>query len=161
VEVLILTYAIISGSLTAPFAVSAGSGLSSRLVLIVAITLWIAGFLCLLNIALTVMFRRRSQKEVLSYCASFVVELAIFAVALLFYLGILTTVPFHLPPGLPINLPELMAALAIGIGLFPAGYWHRVNLSDLPERIAQDGKNMKAQGPGIRVNKGSPGEWMN
>ena len=156
-----MTYAIISGSLTAPFAVSAGSGLSSRLVLIVSITLWIAGFLCLLNIGLTVMFRRRSQKEVLSYFASFVVELAIFVIALLFYLGVLTTVPFHLPLGLPINLPEAAAALAIGIGLFPAGYWHRVNLSDLPERIAQDGKSMKAQGPGIRVNKGTPGEWMN
>jgi amino acid transporter len=140
---------------------SAGIGLSPNLVLIVSITLWVTSFLCLLNIALALVFRKRSKKEVLSYCVSFIVELSIFVVSLLFYLSVLTTMPFHLPPGLPINQADIAAALAIGIGLFPAGYWHRVNLSDLPERIAQDGKNMKTNGPSIRVNKGSPGEWMN
>lgn len=155
-----MTYAII-GSLAAPLALSAHAGLSPNLVFMVTITLWVTSFLCLLNIVLAVMFRRRSKQEVLSYCVSFIVELSIFVVALLFYLSVLTAVPFHLPPGLPINQADIAAALAIGIGLFPAGYWHRVKLSDLPERIAQDGKNVKANGPGIRVNKGAPGEWMN
>ena len=50
------------------------------------------------------------------------------------------------------------AALAFGIGLFPAAFWHRVNLSDLPKRIGEDGKAMKS-GKGT-VSK-APGEWMN
>lgn len=151
----------ISGSLAALFAVDSVPRLSNSLALIVSITLWITGFLCLLNVALALVYRRRGMKEVLSYCASCVIELVIFVVALLFYLGVLTRVPFHLPPGLPINQAEIAAALAIGIGLFPAAYWHRVNLSDLPGRIAQDGNHMKERTPGIRVNNSSPGEWMN
>lgn len=135
--------------------------LPANLALIVVITLWITGFLCLLNIALAVIFRARKKKEVWSYYAACGVELVIFVLALLFYIGVIAVLPFHLPPGLPVNQGEIAAALAIGIGLFPAAYWHRVNLSDLPSRIAEDGRAMKEHEGGVHIRKGSPGEWMN
>ncbi len=135
--------------------------LTAGLVLIVVVTLWITGFLCLLNIALAVLFRKRHKKEVLSYYVAGGVELIIFVVALLVYIGVIATIPFHLPPGLPVNQAEIGAALALGIGLFPAAYWHRVNLSDLPNRIAEDGRTMKEHNAGVHVREGSHGEWMN
>lgn len=150
-----------SGFLLANALATTSSGLSANLVLIVAITLWITGFLCILNISLAVFFRKRAGREVLSYCAACIIELAIFVCALLFFVGVLQRVPFHLPPGLPFNQGEIAAALAVGIGLFPAAYWHRVNLSDLPARIAEDGKAMKEHNAGVSVRKGKPGEWMN
>jgi hypothetical protein len=150
---------LISGFLFASL-LADSTKLSANLTLIVSVTLWITGFLCLLNIALAIFYRKRKKQEVLSYCASCVIELAIFVVALLFYTGTLTSVPFHLPPGLPFNEAEITAALAIGIGLFPAAYWHRVNLSELPERIAEDGRAMKENQGGVSVHK-APGEWMN
>src|SRR6266568_3764150 len=82
------------------------------------------------------------------------------ASTLLVYLGIIATAPFHLVHGLPINQAEIGAALAIGIGLFPAAYWHRVNLSDLPSRIAQDGRTMKQQNAGRVHDISHHGEWM-
>ncbi|MBE3562021.1 MAG: hypothetical protein IMW89_22780, partial [Ktedonobacteraceae bacterium] len=125
---------------------------------IVTATLWATGFLCLLNIALAVIYRRRNRREILSYAAVCGVELVIFVFVLLFGMGIIHHVPYHLPPGLPINRAEIGAALAIGIGLFPAAYWHRVNISELPSRIAHDGKVMKERHTSIHL---PPGEWMN
>lgn len=128
----------------------------------VAVTLWITGFLGILNIALAIIFRKGTKREVISYYVACAVELAIFVFALLFRLRVITQVPYHLPPGLPIDRAQIGAALAVGIGLFPAAYWHRINVSDLPGRIAQDAKTMNVQGGGVRVREGGePGEWMN
>jgi hypothetical protein len=129
---------------------------------VMAITLWIAGFLCCLNIILALFFRGRNKKEVISYYIVCAVEMAIFAFAILFYLGVITRsqIPYPLPPKLPINRAEIAAALAIGIGLFPAAYWHSINLSELPGRIAEDGKMLRNRESNIHINR-APGEWMN
>jgi hypothetical protein len=129
---------------------------------VMAITLWITGFLCFLNIILALFFRKRHKKEVISYYTVCAVEMVIFAFAVLFYLGVITRsqIPYPLPPKLPINRAEIAAALAIGIGLFPAGYWHSINLSELPGRIAEDGKMLRNREGSIRINR-APGEWMN
>jgi hypothetical protein len=130
---------------------------------VMAVTLWITGFLCLLNIGLAIFFRQRSKKEMFSYSLACIFELAIFALALLIQFDVITTaqVPFHLPAGLPVNQAELAAALAIGLGLFPAAYWHRINLSELPKRIAEDGKTFKTNQPGVKIRNSGPNEWMN
>ena len=127
-----------------------------------AVTLWVTGFLCFLNIILALFFRKRNRKEVISYYVVCAVEMAIFAFAVLFYFGMITRsqIPYPLPPKLPINRAEIAAALAIGIGLFPAAYWHSINLSELPSRIAEDGKTLRNREGGIRINR-APGEWMN
>ncbi len=129
---------------------------------VMAITLWITGFLCFLNIALALFFRKRHKKEVFSYYVVCAIEMAVFVFAILFYLGLITRsqIPYPLPPKLPVNRAEIAAALAIGIGLFPAAYWHSINLSELPRRIAEDGKALKNRAGGIRINR-KPGEWMN
>jgi hypothetical protein len=129
---------------------------------VMAITLWITGFLCLLNIVLALIFRRRHKKEVFSYYTVCVFEMALFAFAILFYFGMITRaqIPYPLPPKLPINRAEIAAALAIGIGLFPAAYWHSINLSELPNRIAEDGKMLRSREGGVHINR-RPGEWMN
>ncbi len=132
-----------------------------NLMAVVSLTLWVTGFLCLLNVALAVAYRRRNTREVVSYYAACGVELIIFVFALLIFLGVISGIPYHLPPGLPVNRAEIGAALAFGIGLFPAAYWHRINLSELPKRIAQDGQVIKDRDGGVHVRKGSPGEWMN
>jgi len=134
------------------------SAISPTLMGSISLSLWMTGFLCLLNIALAVIYRKKVKKEVFSYYAAFIVELAIFAFALLIYIGVISSIPYHLPPGLPINRAGIGAALALGIGLFPAAYWHRINLSDLPGRIAQDGKVIKERSSGVHL---PPGEWMN
>jgi hypothetical protein len=139
----------------------AGSTLSDRLSLLIAITLWISGFLFILNIGLAVFYRQRMKREVLSYYLSCSLELAIFVFALLIHFGVITQVPYHLPPGLSVNRAEIGAALAIGIGLFPAAFWHRINVSDLPERIAKDAQVMKDRDGGVHIRKNAPGEWMN
>jgi hypothetical protein len=128
---------------------------------VMAITLWITGFLCLLNIALALLYRARKRKEVISYYAACLFELAVFAFALLFYLGLITQsqIPYPLPPNLPVNRAEIAAGLAIGIGLFPAAFWHRTNLSELPSRIAADRNVLKQSSPGVHVKQ--PDEWMN
>ena len=128
----------------------------------ITVTLWITGFLCLLNIGLAILYRRRQAREVVSYYAAFAFELAIFVFALLLHLGIITRVPFPLPPNLPINRAEIGAALAIGIGLFPATFWHRTSFSDIGKRMAEDAKTMKDRDGGVKIGrKSAPGEWMN
>ena len=129
--------------------------------LVVPIALWLAGFLCLLNIALAIFFRKNPPIEIVSYILVVGIELVIFVLALLANIGVLSKLPFYLPPSLPINQAEIVAALAIGIGLFPAAYWHRINVSELPKRIAEDGKTMKDREESVHVRTGKPGEWMN
>ena len=125
-------------------------------------TLWITGFLCLLNIGLAILYRGRQAKEMVSYYAVFAFELVIFVFALLLHMGIITHVPFPLPPNLPINRAEIGAALAIGIGLFPATFWHRTSFSDIGTRMAEDAKVMKDRDGGVKIGrKSTPGEWMN
>ena len=128
---------------------------------VMGVSLWITGFLCLLNIALAIFYRTRHKNEVISYWAACLLELAVFVFALLFCLGIITQsqIPYPLPPGLSVNRAEIAAALAIGVGLFPAALWHGINLSELPKRIAEDGKTLKGQTGGVRVKR--PEEWVN
>ncbi len=128
---------------------------------ILTITLWVTGFLCLLNIGLAIFYRQRQAKEVLSYYTAFAFELIIFVFALLLFLGVVTRVPFPLPPGLPFNRAEIGAALAIGVGLFPATFWHRTSFSDIGARMAEDAKVVKDRDGGVKIRKNAPGEWMN
>jgi hypothetical protein len=127
---------------------------------LMVVTLWITGTLCLLNIVLAILYHAHNKREVLSYYAACLLELPVFVFALLFYLGVIirSQVPFPLPPGLPVNRAEIVAALAIGVGLFPAALWHRINLSELPKRIAADRQTMK-NSAGISIH--DPEEWFN
>jgi hypothetical protein len=125
---------------------------------VVALALWISGFLFLLNALLMVIYRKKQKRELISYAVAGIIELAIFVFVLLFSYGVIQNIPYALPPGLEFNRAEIGAALAIGIGLFPAAYWHSVNLSEVPARIAKDGKAMKERKVGVHV---PPGEWMN
>ena len=128
---------------------------------VMGISLWVTGFLCLLNIALAIFYRARNKKEVISYYTACFLELAVFTFALLFCLGVITQsqIPYPLPPGLSVNRAEIAVALAIGVGLFPAALWHGTNLSELPKRIAEDGKTLKGHTAGVRVKR--PEEWVN
>jgi len=108
------------------------------------------------------MYRQKQAKEVLSYYAVFAFELLIFVFALLLHIGLITRVPFPLPPGLPFNRAEIGATLAIGIGLFPATFWHRTSFSEVGTRIAEDAKTMNDRDGGVKIGrKSAPGEWMN
>ncbi len=127
----------------------------------ISLTLVITGFLCVLNVAFAVMFRKRRIREILSYIAVGLLELGIFVLASLLRFGILTHIPYDLPPGLPFNRAEIGAAIAIGIGLFPAAYWHRTSVSQVRERMAHDAHVLKQQDDGVRVRSNAPGEWMN
>ncbi len=129
---------------------------------ILTISLWITGFLCLLNVGLAIVYRQKPAKEVVSYYAAFVFELLIFVFALLLHLGVIARVPFPLPPGLPFNRAEIGAAIAIGIGLLPATFWHRTSFSDIGARMAEDAKTMEDRDGGVKIGrKSAPGEWMN
>ena len=97
----------------------------------------------------------------MSYLVVSLVELVILALALVLRLGILTSVPYHLPPGLSFSRAEIGAAFAVGIGLFPAAYWHRNSVSKLRARIEQDGKVMKEREREVYVRSNTPGGWMN
>lgn len=143
------------------FVFSGKSPLLERLDLLISITLWISLFLCLLNIGLAIVFRKRRLREMISYYIACTFELAIFVFALLLHLNLITKVPYNLPPGLPFDRAQIGAALTIGIGLFPAAYWHRINISELPKRIADDAKVIKERDGGVRVRSDAPGEWMN
>jgi len=127
------------------------------------VTLWITAFLCLLNVAMALFFHRQRNKERLSYWLAFGFELAVFVFALLFQFDVITQqqIPYSLPPNLPVNRAEILAALAIGIGLFPAAYWRRINLKELPGRIAEDGKTLKAGNATVRIRDSGPNGWMN
>ncbi len=128
----------------------------------ITITLWVTGFLCLLNVGLAILYRQRQAKEVASYYAVFAFELIIFVFALLLRIGVITHVPFPLPPGLPFNRAEIGATIAIGVGLFPATFWHRTSFSDVGARMAEDAKTMKDRDGGVKIGrKNAPGEWMN
>jgi hypothetical protein len=124
-------------------------------------TFGITGFLCVLNIVFVYLFRKRRKIEELSYLLVALLELGIFLFALLLRIGIIHTVPYHLPPHLVFNRAEIGAAIAIGIGLFPVGYWHRTSASELRARMAQDAKVIKERDGGVRVRSNAPGEWMN
>jgi len=129
--------------------------------MLISLTLGITGFLCVLNVILAVMFRKRHIRETLSYLVAGLLELAIFGVALALRLGILTTIPYHLPPGLPFNRAEIGAALAVGIGLLPAAYWHRTSATRLRVRIAEDAKIIKEHDSAVRVRNNPSEDWMN
>jgi len=128
---------------------------------LVTLTLWITGFLVLLNVACAILFRRRRPLELFFYVAAAVLELGIFVLALLFHLGVLTHLPYHLPPGLPFDLAEIGAAVAVGIGLFPVSFWHRTSATQLRARIAKDAQDMQQHQGAVRVRSNAPGEWMN
>ena len=128
---------------------------------LVTVTLWITGFLVLLNVVCALLFRKRRSLEILFYLAAALLELSIFVLALLFHQGILTHLPYHLPPGLPFDLAEIGAAIAVGIGLFPVSFWHRTSATQLRARIAKDAQDMQHHQGNVRVRSNAPGEWMN
>ena len=128
---------------------------------VVVVTLWLTGFLSLLNIGLAIVYRKRKATEQLSYYVALIVELIIFVFALLLRVRAINHVPFPLPPGLPVDRAEIGAAVAIAIGLFPATYWHRISLSEVGTRMAQDAKTLKERESGVRVEPKAPGEWLN
>lgn len=125
------------------------------------LTLLITVLLCVLNIAFALVYRKRRRAEFLSYIAAALIELGLFVFTLFILLGILTHIPFHLPPHLPFNRAEIGTAIAIGVGLFPAAYWHRTSISQVRERIAKDAQVLKEQDSGVRIRSNAPGEWMN
>jgi hypothetical protein len=127
----------------------------------ISLTLVFTGFLCVLNVVFAVIFRKRHITEILTYSVAGLLELGLFVLTLLFRLGILTHIPFHLPRGLPFNRAEIGAALAIAIGLFPAAYWHRTTVPQVRERIARDAHDLKERNAGVHVRSNAPGEWMN
>jgi hypothetical protein len=135
-----------------------------RLVDIVSMTLWVTGFLCVLNVGLALLFRKKQMREVLSYYIACGAELVIFIAVLLLYMRVISHVPYLLPLGLDLSHVETATAIALAIGLFPAAYWHRSPFSELPGRIAKDAKAMKEEKGSVRVraNGGNPpDEWVN
>jgi len=125
------------------------------------LTLIITALLCILNIAFAIVYRKRRTAELLSYIAALVIEAVLFVFTLLLRLGILTHIPFHLPPHLPFNRAEIGTAIAIGVGLFPAAYWHRTTISQMRERMAKDAQVLKERDGGVHIRSNAPGEWMN
>src|SRR5438067_13515689 len=88
-------------------------------------------------------------------------ESGLFVFTLFLRLGILTHVPFQLPPHLPFNRAEIGTAIAIGVGLFPAAYWHRTSISQVRERMAKDAQVLKERDGGVHIRSNAPGEWKN
>ncbi|HEV2579662.1 MAG TPA: hypothetical protein VGT44_02320 [Ktedonobacteraceae bacterium] len=129
--------------------------------LVIVITLWITGFLSVLNMACAIYFRKRRAVEIVSYVAAGLVELGIFVFALLLHFGVLKHIPYHLPPGLPINRAEIGAALAIGVGLLPVTYWHRSSSTRIRAMMAKEAEEMRNRDAAVRVRSAAPGEWMN
>lgn len=142
---------------------SSHSPVEARLTtIIMSVSLWVTGFLCLLNAVFASIFRKRHTGELFSYLAVGLIELAVFAFVLILRLRLLTSVPFPLPPGLKLTpFAEIGAALAIGIGLFPAAYWHRISIAQWRQRMAKDAQALKERDGGVRVRSNTPGEWMN
>ncbi len=127
----------------------------------ISLTLVITSLLCLLNIAFAVVYRKRRTAELLTYIAATVIEAGMFVFTLLLRLGILTHIPYHLPPHLPFNRAEIGTAIAIGVGLFPVAYWHRTTISQMRERMAKDAQVLKERDGGVHIRRNAPGEWMN
>ena len=128
---------------------------------LISLTLVITGFLFIMNVVFAVIFRKRHLTEILSYIAASLLESGFFVFTLLLRLGVLSHIPYHLPPHLPFNRAEIGAAIAIGVGLFPAAYWHRTSVSQMRERMANDAKVLKERDGGVHVRSTAPGEWMN
>jgi len=127
----------------------------------ISLTLVITSLLCLLNIIFAIAYRKRRAVELLSYIAAAVLEAGMFVFTLLLRLGILTHIPYHLPPHLPFDRAEIGTAIAIGVGLFPAAYWHRTSISQVRERMAKDAQVLKERDGGVHIRNNAPGEWMN
>ena len=127
----------------------------------ISLTLIFTGVLCILNITFAIVYRKRRTAELLSYIAAIVIEASLFVFTLLLRLGILTHIPYHLPPHLPFNRAEIGTAIAIGVGLFPAAYWHRTTISQMRERMAKDAQVLKERDGGVHIRSNAPGEWMN
>ena len=127
----------------------------------ISLTLIFTGLLCILNIAFALVYRKRRTAELLSYIAAIFIEAVLFVFTLLLRLGILTHIPYHLPPHLPFNRAEIGTAIAIGVGLFPAAYWHRTSISQVRERMAKDAQVLKERDGGVHIRSNAPGEWMN
>lgn len=127
----------------------------------ISLTLIITGLLCILNIAFALVYRKRRRAEFLSYIAATLIESGLFVFTLLLRLGILTHIPYHLPPHLPFNRAEIGTAIATGLGLFPAAYWHRTSISQVRERMAKDAQVLKERDGGVHIRSKAPGEWMN
>jgi hypothetical protein len=128
---------------------------------LISLTLVITGLLCLLNIAFAIVYRKRRTAELLSYIVATLMEAGMFVFTLLLRLGILTHIPYHLPPHLPFNRAEIGTAIAIGLGLFPAAYWHRTSVSQMRERMAKDAQVLKERDSGVHIRSNAPGEWLN
>jgi len=129
--------------------------------IIVWVTLGLTGFLCILNAALAYVFRKRQKREILSYIAAGSIELIVFAVVLILRVRGIHHIPYRFPASLPFTRTEVGAALAIGVGLFPAAYWHRTSVAQVRARMAADAKVMKDREAGVSVRQHAPGEWMN
>jgi len=129
--------------------------------MLIYLTIGATGFLCILNATFAIAFRKRSNREVLSYIAASLLELATFGLALAIRLGILTSIPYHLQSGLPFNRLAIGVALAVGIGLLPAVYWQRTSASKIRARIAQDAKTNTQGDSSVHVRSNAPGDWMN
>ena len=127
----------------------------------ISLNLIFTALLCILNIAFAIVYRKRRTAELLSYIAATVIEAGLFVFTLLLRLGILTHIPYHLPPHLPFNRAEIGVAIALGVGLFPAAYWHRTTISQLRERMAKDAQVLKERDGGVHIRSNAPGEWMN
>ena len=127
----------------------------------ISLTLIFTGLLCILNIVFAIVYRKRRTAELLSYIAATLIELGLFVFTLLLRIGILTHIPYHLPPHLPFNRAEIGTAIAIGVGLFPAAYWHRTSISQVRERMAKDAQVLKERDGGVHIRSNAPGEWMN
>jgi hypothetical protein len=129
--------------------------------LFISLTLIITGLLCILNTAFALVYHKRRRAEFLSYIAVALIESGLFVFTLLLRLGILTHIPYHLPPHLPFNRAEIGTMIAIGIGLFPAAYWHSTSISQVRERMAKDAQLLKERDGGVHIRSNAPGEWMN
>ncbi len=129
--------------------------------ILIYLTLVITASLCIANAVFAVIFRKRRIAEILSYTAAGLFELILFVFVLLLRLHILTHIPYHLPSSLPFTRTEFAAAIALGIGLFPAAYWHRTSISQVQERMSHDAQVLKQRDSSVHVRNNAPGEWLN
>jgi hypothetical protein len=129
--------------------------------ILIYLTLVITASLCIANAVFAVIFRKRRIAEILSYTAAGLFELILFVFVLLLRLHILTHIPYHLPSSLPFTRTEFGAAIALGIGLFPAAYWHRTSVSQVRERMSHDAQVLKQRDSSVHVRNSTPGEWLN